>query len=174
MTEASEKKVPAVTSKKGTPVTPSDLLRITSQMTAEGAPTDKIAHACGYFTEATTTATGEADIRVTAADNSAFMLALLAAQGTVLTPPARSSRRSNRQPIIKIGKNGNIVVGSRYSVVAGFEFGENLDTRVRVEAEKGKITIFAADPADYASEDQDDSGLDDIDDIDEEESDLDL
>jgi hypothetical protein len=40
---------------------------------------------------------------------------------------------------------------------------------VRVEAEKGKITIFAADPGEYASED-----LADVDGIDEEDSELDL
>jgi hypothetical protein len=150
MTEVIEKKVPATSSKKGTPVAPSELLSITSKM--EGAPSDQVAHACGYFTEVTTTATGEVDVRVTSADTFAFMQALLAAQGTNLAPPVRSNRRSNRQPIIKIGKFGNIVVGGRYTVLAGFPFGGELDSRVRVEAEKGKITIFAADPGEYASE----------------------
>jgi hypothetical protein len=150
MTEATEKKVPATSSKKGTPVAPSELLKTTSQM--EGAPSDQVAHACGYFTEVTTTATGEVDIRVTSADTFAFMQALLAAQGTNLAPPVRSNRRSNRQPIIKIGKTGNIVVGGRYTTIAGFPFGGELDSRVRVEAEKGKITIFAADPEEYASD----------------------
>ena len=150
MTEATEKKVPATSSKKGAPVASSQLLKITSEM--EGAPSDQVAHACGYFTEVTTTATGEVDVRVTSADTFAFMQALLAAQGTNLAPPVRSSRRSNRQPIIKIGKNGNIVVGGRYTTIAGFSFGEELDSRVRVEAEKGKITIFAADPEEYASD----------------------
>ena len=167
MTEATEKKVPATSSKKGAPVAPNQLLKITSQM--EGAPSDQVAHACGYYTEVTTTATGEVDVRVTSADTFAFMQALLAAQGTNLAPPVRSNRRSNRQPIIKIGKNGNIVVGGRYTTIAGFPFGEELDSRVRVEAEKGKITIFAADPGEYASED-----LADVDGIDEEDSELDL
>jgi hypothetical protein len=159
MTEATEKKVPATSSKKGSPVSPSELLKTVSQM--EGAPSDQVAHACGYYTEVTTTATGEVDVRVTSADTFAFMQALLAAQGTNLAPPVRSNRRSNRQPIIKIGKTGNIVVGGRYTTIAGFPFGEELDSRVRVEAEKGKITIFAADPDEYASEaeaDLDDDG----------------
>jgi hypothetical protein len=169
MTEATEKKVPATSSKKGTPVAPSELLSITSQM--EGCPSDQVAHACGYYTEVTTTATGEVDVRVTSTDTFAFMQALLAAQGTNLAPPVRSNRRSNRQPIIKIGKNGNIVVGGRYTALAGFPFGEDLDSRVRVEAEKGKITIFAAEPGEYASEDQAEIELDDVD---EEESELDL
>jgi hypothetical protein len=81
----------------------------------------------------------------------------------------RSNRRSNRQPIIKIGKTGNIVVGGRYTAIAGFPFGEELDSRVRVEAEKGKITIFAADPGEYATED-----LADLDGVEEEDSELDL
>ena len=169
MTEATENKLPATSSRKGTPVATSELLSISSQM--DGAPSDQVAHACGYYTEVTTTATGEVDVRVTSADTFALMQALLAAQGTNLAPPVRSNRRSNRQPIIKIGKTGNIVVGGRYTALAGFPFGEDLDSRVRVEAEKGKITIFAAEPGEYASEDQVDAELDDLDG---EESELDL
>ena len=167
MTEATEKKVPATSSKKGTPVALGELLSIAVQM--DGEPSDKVAHACGYYTEVTTTATGEVDVRVTSADEFAFMRALMAAQGTNLAPPVRSNRRSNRQPIIKIGKTGNIVVGGRYTAIAGFQFGEEIDSRVRVEAEKGKITIFEADPEEYPSE-----GQADLDDIDEEGSELDL
>lgn len=170
-TEATvEKKQPAKTSKKGLPVSLQKLMEITSQM--EGSPSDLIAQACGYYTEYTTTATGDTEIRVTVDDNFAFMQALLAAQGMKLAPPARSARRSNRQPIIKIGKTGNIVVGGRYTAIAGFPFGENLDSRVRVEAEKGKITIFAATPEEYVSADQevDEDGYADA----VEESDLDL
>ena len=152
MTEATttEKKQPAKTSKKGTPVSPQELMEITSKM--EGSPSDVIAQACGYFTEITTTATGEVEVRVTVEDNFAFMQALLAAQGTKLAPPVRPSRRTSRQPIIKIGKTGNIVVGSRYTTVAGFPFGEDVESKVRVEAEAGKITIFAAPAEDYATE----------------------
>jgi hypothetical protein len=173
------KKTPAVTSKKGVPVSVSDLLQITSEM--EGCPADQIAHACGYYTEFTNTATGETDVRVTRDDSFNHMQALLASHGTNLAPPTRSTRRSNRQPIIKIGKTGNIVVGGRYTNVAGFSFGEEVDSRVRVEAEPGKITIFAAAPGEYASEDQGGDDLDDLDDYDSngldedaEESDLDL
>lgn len=165
MTEATEKKLPATSSKKGTPVSPEKLLKTTSEM--EGSPVDKVALACGYYTEVTTTATGEVEVRVTSADSFAYMQALLAAQGTNLAPPVRSNRRSNRIPIIKIGKTGNIVVGGRYTTIAGFPFGEDVVSKVRVEAEQGKITIFAADPSEYVS-DQDD--LDGI----EEESELDL
>lgn len=172
------KKTPAVTSKKGVPVNVSDLLRITSEL--GGSPTDQIAHACGYYTEFTTALTGEVDVRVTRDDMFGYMQALLVAHGTKLAPPARSTRRSNRQPIIKIGKTGNIVIGGRYTTVAGFPFGEEVDSKVRVEAEQGKITIFAAAPGEYASEDQGGDDLDDYDpddlseDEDGEESDLDL
>lgn len=166
MTET-EKRVPATTTKKGVPVSTEELLRIAAKM--EGSPSDQIARACGYYTEVTTTATGDVEVRVTADDNFALMRALLAAQGTNLAPPVRSNRRSNRRPIIKIGKTGNIVVGGRYTTVAGFLFGEDVDSRVRIEAEKGKITIFAASADDYVS-DQDSDAIDD-DSIDE--SDLD-
>lgn len=175
------KKAPAVTSRKGVPVSVSDLLRITSEL--DGSPTDQIAHACGYYTEFTTTLTGEVDVRVTRDDMFGYMQALLVSHGTNLAPPTRSTRRSNRQPIIKIGKTGNIVVGSRYTNVAGFPFGEEVDSRVRVEAEPGKITIFAATPGEYVSEGRDGDDLDDLDDYDfngfgegedAEESDLDL
>jgi hypothetical protein len=165
MTEATtEKKQPAKTSKKGVPVSPEKLMEITSKM--EGNPSDVIAQACGYYTEITTTATGDVEVRVTVEDNFAFMQALLAAQGTKLAPPARPSRRTSRQPIIKIGKTGNIVVGSRYTTVAGFPFGEDVESKVRVEAEAGKITILAAAAEDYSSTEAEEA--------DEEESDLDF
>jgi len=168
MTESvAEKKVPAKTSKKGTPVSAAELQATVSRM--QGATADKLAQACGYYTETTTTATGEVEVRVTAQDQQNFMIALVASQGLAIAPPARSSRRTSRQPIIKIGKTGNIVVGGRYTTIAGFEFGEDMDSRVRVEAVAGKITITAASPDEYASS-EDDS---DLDGIEEEESELD-
>ena len=168
-----ETRVPATTSKKGTPVSAAELLRLTSEL--EGSPSDKIAHAAGYYTEVTTTATGEVDVRVTAEDNFNFMRALLAAQGgPVLTPPSRSNRSNNRKPIIKIGKTGNIVVGGRYTAIAGFPFGEDLVSKVLVQAEEGKITIVAASPEDYDNGDDDIDGFDGGDDGgDDEGSDLD-
>lgn len=168
MTETTEKKVAAKTSKKGTPVSAAVLLETVAQM--EGQPADKIAHACGYFTETTVTATGETDVRVTNADQHAFMAALVAAQGISIAPPVRTNRRSSRLPIIKIGKNGAIVVGGRYTTVAGFPFGENMDSRVRIEAEAGKITITAAHPDEYAGSDD----IDDLDDADDDGSELDI
>jgi hypothetical protein len=152
MTEATvEKKVSATTSKKGTPVEPAEVLRIASEM--EGQPADVVAKECGYFTETTNNATGEVEVRVTAADTSAFLAALLSAKGVNLAPPVRAARRSNRSPIVKVGKTGTIVVGGRHATVAGFAFGEGVDSRVRIESEKGKITIFAATPDEYAADD---------------------
>lgn len=165
---AVEKKQPTKTTKKGTPVSPSELLRIASEM--EGSPSDAVAQACGYFTEVTTTATGEVEIRVSAQDESAFWQALLIAQGGIkFAPPARSSRRSGRAQIIKIGKTGNIVVGGRYTSIAGFPFGEGVESKVRVEAEQGKITIFAAPVEGSSSQEMEDDGY-----AEEEVSDLDL
>lgn len=160
MTESVEKRAPATTTKKGVPVSTQELLKIAGEM--EGSPPDEIARACGYYTEITTTATGDVEVRVSADDNFALMRALLAAQGINLAPPVRSSRRTNRQPIIKIGKTGNIVVGGRYTTIAGFPFGEGVDSRVRVEAEKGKITIFAASPGEYPVDDLSDGEIDDL------------
>lgn len=159
MTEATEKRVPATASKKGTPVSAAELLQIVSKM--EGRPYDQVAYECGYYTQTTVTATGEVEVRVTTGDMFAFSQALLAAQGTNLATPARSSRHTNRAPVIKIGKTGNIVVGGRHTSIAGFPFGEGVVSKVRVEAEKGKITIFAADPSEYASDQEDIDGIED-------------
>ena len=160
MTEtATEKKT---TSKKGTPVEPAQVLRIASEM--EGQSADVVAKECGYYTEITNNATGETEVRVTANDVSTFLATLLAAKGVNLAPPARAVRRTNRSPIVKIGKTGTIVVGGRHTTIAGFPFGEGVDSRVRIEAEQGKITIFAASPDEYASDaDLDDNDLDDND-----------
>lgn len=166
--EATEKRVPATSSKRGTPVPSSELLQIVSKL--EGSPPDQIAHACGYYTEITTIATGDVEFRVTTADMFAFMQAILAAQGTKIAIPVRSHRRTNRAQVIKIGKTGNIVVGGRYTTIAGFPFGENVESRVRVEAEKGKITIFAASPSDHPAPNSDIA--DDLD-IEEEDSEID-
>lgn len=168
MTETVEKRVPATTTKKGVPVSTEELLKIAANM--EGQPPDLIARAAGYYTEITTTATGDVEVRVTGDDSFALMRALLAAQGINVAPPVRSSRRTNRQPIIKIGKTGNIVVGGRYTSMAKFPFGEDIDSRVRIEAEEGKITIFAAsaeEPVDDIEDesfgsDQDESEIDDL------------
>lgn len=156
---ATEKKT---TSKKGTPVEPAQVLRIASEM--EGQSADVVAKECGYYTEITNNATGETEVRVTANDVSTFLATLLAAKGVNLAPPARAVRRTNRSPIVKIGKTGTIVVGGRHTTIAGFPFGEGVDSRVRIEAEQGRITIFAASPDEYASDaDLDDNDLDDND-----------
>lgn len=162
MTEATTQKAHATTTKKGTPVPADQILVIMTEM--EGQPADVVAQACGYFTEVTNNATGDVEIRVTAADNSAFLLAAMNAKGgPVISAPVRSNRRTNRSPIVKIGKLGNIVVGGRHTSIAGFPFGEEVDSRVRIESEPGKITIYAAAPSEYESQEDsidDDSELD--------------
>lgn len=141
MTETPSKKVAAKTTRRGTPVSPQELLQISQRMAGE--PLDKIAIAAGFYTEVTTTETGEVEIKCDLADQLGYTQALLAANGNEIAPPTRSVRRQNREPRLKIGKTGIIVVGGRYSEIAGFAFGENVETYVRLFAEKGKITIVA-------------------------------
>lgn len=166
MTEASaEKAAPATTRTKGTPVS---LAEIKAKMTEmEGQPLDAVAKACGFYTEITDNATGATEVRVTNTDQLEFLKASLEAQaGVKLASPARPYRRTNRSPVVKIGKTGNIVVGGRHTSIAGFPFGEDVDSYVRIEASPGQIIITAG--VKEASE-QVESDLDV-----EEESDLDL
>ena len=141
MTETPVKKLPAKTIKRGTPVSMEELVQISRKMAGE--PLDKIAIAAGYFTEVTTTETGEVEIKCDLSDQLAYTQALLIANGNEFSPPTRSARRHNRRPRLKIGKTGIIVVGGRYSELAGFAFGENVETYVHLSAEKGRITITA-------------------------------
>lgn len=159
MTETPAKKLPAKTSKRGTPVSSDELLQISQQMAGE--PLDKIAIAAGYFTEITTVETGEVEIKCDLADQLSYTQALLAANGTSIAPPTRSARRHNRKPRLKIGKTGIIVVGGRYAEIAGFAFGENVDSYVQLVAEKGKITITADASSFSSQEDEEVVAIDD-------------
>lgn len=167
MTEAPAEKTAATTRVKGTPL-PLDQIKATmTQM--EGQPIDAVAKACGFFTEITDNATGAVEIRVTAADSQAFLTASLEAiSGVKLAAPARSHRRTNRSPVVKIGKTGNIVVGGRHTSIAGFPFGEDVDSYVKIEATPGQIVITAG-VKEVAEQVEVDLDLED-----EEEADLDL
>lgn len=107
-----------------------------------GKPIDEVAKECGYWRETTSRETGESRTVTLTSD---FMAAMLKAQsGVEFAPPTRAySRRTNRAPVVTVGGNGNIVVGNRYSSVAGF----GPTSKVRVEAAEGKITIIAYIPA---------------------------
>lgn len=110
----------------------------------EGSPIDAVAKACGFYTEITDNTTGAVEIRVTQADQMEFLKASLEAQtGVKLAAPARPYRRTNRSPVVKIGKTGNIVVGGRHTTIAGFPFGEDVDSYVKIEASPGQIVITA-------------------------------
>lgn len=166
MTETTTEKAPATSRKKGTPVSAAEIKRIMSEM--EGSTIDAIAKACGYYTEITNNATGEVEIRVTRADQDEWMRASLEAQsGVKLAPPVRPYRRTNRSPVVKIGKTGNIVVGGRHTSIAGFPFGEDVDSYVKIEAEQGRIVITAG-----VKEVEESDELDGIDDIDQSELDV--
>jgi hypothetical protein len=142
MSEAPAEKTVTTTRAKGTPL-PLDQIKATmAQM--EGQPIDAVAKACGFYTEITDNATGAVEIRVTAADSNAFLTASLEAlSGVKLAAPVRSHRRTNRSPVVKIGKTGNIVVGGRHTSIAGFPFGEDVDSYVKIEAAPGQIIITA-------------------------------
>jgi hypothetical protein len=113
-----------------------------------GSPIDEVAKACGYYKEVTNTETGEVKVSPLTTD---FMAAMLKAQsGVEFAPPARVySRRTSRPPTVTVGGNGNIVVGNRYSSVAGFA----PSSKVQVEATEGKIVItYFADAAEEGAE----------------------
>lgn len=133
------KRIPAKTTRKGVPVSPQRVLEITREM--DGQPSDMIAKAAGYYTEITTTATGKVEVVVRQQDNQAYLCALVAAQGFAIAPPVRAGRRAGRAPTLKIGANGTIVIGARHTAAAGFPFGENVEARVHVATENGKITV---------------------------------
>lgn len=92
------------------------------------------------------------------------MAALLQAQGITMAPPTRPySSRSNRAPVVTVGGNGIIVVGNRYSSVAGFDPG----TKIQVTTEAGKIILTAAavEPAQAETEvevEAEEESLDDL------------
>jgi hypothetical protein len=142
MSEAPAEKTAATTRTKGTPL-PLDQIKAT-MAEMEGSPIDAVAKACGFYTEITDNATGAVEIRVTQTDQLEFLKASLEAQaGVKLAAPARPYRRTNRSPVVKIGKTGNIVVGGRHTSIAGFPFGEDVDSYVKIEATAGQIIITA-------------------------------
>lgn len=142
MSEAPAETQKATTRVKGTPLSLPEIKQKMAEM--EGSPIDAVAKACGFYTEVTDNATGAVEIRVTTADQMEFLKASLEAQsGVKLAAPARPYRRTNRSPVVKIGKTGNIVVGGRHTAIAGFPFGEDVDSYVKIEASQGQIIITA-------------------------------
>ena len=142
MSEAPAAAEKATTRVKGTPLPPDQIREKMTEM--EGQPLDLVAKECGFYTQITDNATGSVEIRVTSADQLEFLKASFEAKnGVKFAAPARPYRRTNRSPVVKIGKTGNIVVGGRHTSIAGFPFGEDVDSYVRIEATPGQITITA-------------------------------
>lgn len=117
-------------------------------LSVAGKPIDEVARACGFYKEVTNRESGETKVTILTTE---FMAAMLKAQsGIEFAPPARShSRRTNRAPVVTVGGNGNIVIGNRYSSVAGF----GPASKVHVEAVEGKITITVYEGAEDADDD---------------------
>jgi len=135
-TEAPTEKETKNITVKGEPLEGQALLAKTTEFT--GKPIDEVAKACGYYKEVTSRETGETKTTVFTQD---FMAAMIKAQtGIEFAAPVRAySRRTNRAPVVTVGGNGNIVIGNRYSSVAGFLAA----TKVQVEAVEGKIIVTA-------------------------------
>lgn len=135
------------------------LLDLQKQMIGE--PMNKVAHQAGYFTVKVNEETGEERIQY---QHKQLMAALLQAQGITMAPPTRPySSRSNRAPVVTVGGNGNIVVGNRYSSVAGFDPG----AKIQVTATTGKIvlTVAAVEPAQAETEIEAGAEEDSLDDL---------
>ena len=114
-------------------------------------PVNELAFEAGYYTKKIDPETGEEKITY---QKPAFHEAINRANGIELAPATRTyAPRKNRAPVVKLGKNGNIVVGGRHSAVAGFEPG----SKVKVESEPGRIIIVALADEDSDVDDTDDS-----------------
>lgn len=114
----------------------------------QGATGEELAFGAGYYTTTSDTETGETQTRV---HKNEFFKSLTEASSGIVIPAARRAytSRRNRAPIVTIGKNGNCVIGSRHSAVAGFAPG----SRVQVTAEEGRIIVTPLDEASAAAAD---------------------
>lgn len=117
-------------------------------------PLDDVIYNAGYYTKKTNPETEE--VKVTLHKPQFWAAVSAASTGLEFAPPKRAfSARTGRKPVVTVVKNGNIVVGSRHSTVAGFEPG----SRVHVQSEAGRIILTPYEGAD-------DAGSDDSDDLD--------
>jgi hypothetical protein len=100
-------------------------------------PLDDVIYNAGYYTKKTNPETEEVKVTL---HKPQFWAAVSAASNPDLefAPPKRAySARAGRKPVVTVVKNGNIVVGSRHSTVAGFEPG----AQVHVQSEPGRIIL---------------------------------
>ena len=117
---------------------------------------EEVLFATGYYTIITDDETGES---VTRYHKQPFFTAMTEASTGISFAPVRRAytSRKGRQPVVKLGKIGNCVVGSRYTGIAGFA----PESRVLVTAEEGKITLtaYTEEGGADAQDDQDDLDL---------------
>jgi hypothetical protein len=119
-------------------------------------PLDDVIYNAGYYTKKTNPETEEVKVTL---HKPQFWAAISAASNPDLgfAPTKRAySARAGRKPVVTVVKNGNIVVGSRHSTIAGFEPG----AQVHVQSEAGRIILTPyMDEAGAAEEAEDDLDL---------------
>ena len=140
---------------KGERKTGEELLKFV-QANQELSP-EELAFGAGYYTQEVDPETNEPVGEPRLQKNEFFKTMTEASSGITFAPPKRaySSRRS-RAPEATIGKIGNCVVGARHTAIAGFEPG----TKVRIEAEQGKITLIPCAESNGAAEESSGDDLD--------------
>ncbi len=149
MTEESSPKLVKV---KGEKKTGQELLDFVQSNKDE--PIDEVVFNAGYYTRSTDAETGET--KTTLHKPQFFQALTVASTGVEFAPPKRAySARKGRKPVVTVVKNGNVVVGSRHSSIAGFEPG----SKVHVVAEAGKIVLTPWQGEDDGADEADDLDL---------------
>lgn len=141
------------TRKTATPVSSAELAAIVQRM--QGRPFDEVCLEAGYYVDETLP-DGTTKQVVTKASIDACRDAILASQGFSFAPPAQPpARRRNSKPILKVGKNGGVIIGARYMDAAGFQYGEGVETRLLVTAEAGRIVLTLPGPGSSSDDGED-------------------
>jgi hypothetical protein len=114
-------------------------------------PVDEVIYKAGYYTRTTFPETGESKVTLHKIQFHEAM-AYASNPGLTLAPAKRTyAARQGRKPVITVVSNGNAVVGSRHTLVAGFAPG----SKVKIEAEEGRIVLTPWIEADIESDDMD-------------------
>lgn len=139
---ATEESAVKLVKEKGVRLEGQELLALIKENKDE--PVDDVIYKAGYFTRTVNPETGES--KITIHKNPFFQAMSMASNPELKLAPAKRAYapRQGRKPIVTVVKNGNIVVGSRHGLVAGFA----PQSKVKIEAEAGRIVLTA-----YQSED---------------------
>lgn len=134
---ATEESTPKLLKEKGVRLEGQELLALIKENKDE--PVDDVIYKAGYFTRTINTETGES--KITIHKNPFFEAMSMASNPDLKLAPAKRAYapRQGRKPVVTVVRNGNIVVGGRHSMVAGFAPG----SKVKVEAEAGRIVLTA-------------------------------